>query len=143
LKLEWMMLANHAEVAPNNLLYVSGGGWDTITVGGPIPGAPEGVAAVMVGSLAIRVLFHMTETDRSHDFQVSVMSEDGDIVAEVAGEFHVPRNRDVPPGWLQNWNLVLPITGVGLPGAGLYTINLSVNGQWMGDRPFRVRTAAE
>src|SRR5437667_12477993 len=30
LKLAWMMFANHAEIAPNGLLYISGGAWDTI-----------------------------------------------------------------------------------------------------------------
>jgi len=136
-KLDWMMLANHAEVT-NDLLYVNGGGWDTINVGAPIPNAPEGVVAVMVGSLAIRLLFHITETDRAHELELTVISEDGATVAKVEANVHVPRTENVPPGWLQNFNLVFPVTGIALPEAGLYTINLNIDGHWIGDRPFRV-----
>jgi hypothetical protein len=138
-----MMLANHAEAGPNGLLYVNGGGWDTITVGGPLPGVPDGIVAIMVGTLAIRVLFHVTETDRQHHFEIAIIDEDGQAVGRVEGDMNVPRNEDVPPGWLQNWNFVLPVTGVALPQPGLYTINLTVNGQWLGDRPFRVVKAYE
>lgn len=137
MKLEWMILANHAEVN-NELLYINGGGWDTIIVGAPIPGVPEGVTAVMVGFLAIRFMFHVTETDRSHHFELTVLSEDGQQVAKVDGDFDVPRNESVPAGWLQNVNMVLPVSGVALPSEGLYAINVNLNGQWVGDRPFRV-----
>jgi hypothetical protein len=37
LKLAWMMFANHAEIAPNGLLYISGGAWDTINVNAELP----------------------------------------------------------------------------------------------------------
>lgn len=139
MKLDWMILANHAEVS-NDLLYVSGGGWDAINVVAEPPEGflPDGVAAVMMGSLAIRLLFHVTETDRTHELELSMMSEDGADVAKVNAEFPVPRRSDVPPGWLQNINLVVPFTGLPLPQFGLYTINLNVDGQWLGDRPFRV-----
>jgi len=137
-KLEWMMLANHAEVA-NDLLYISGGGWDTIQVGGQLPGAPEGIVGAMLGHLAIRLLFHVTETDRTHTFQLSIMAEDGQQIANLEGEFPVATNPNVPPGWLQNVNLVFPMAGLLLPHEGLYTINFNVNGQWVGDRPFRVQ----
>jgi hypothetical protein len=142
-KLDWMMLANHAEVGANGLLYVNGGGWDTITVGGPLPGVPDEVAAIMVGALAIRILFHVTETDRTHHFEITILGEDGQTVGQVGIDLNVPHDENVPPGWLQNWNFVLPVTGVALPQPGLYTINLTVNGQWLGDRPFRVVKAYE
>jgi hypothetical protein len=137
-KLDLMMLTNYAEVAPNGLLYIAGGGWDTITVQGPIEGAPEGVFAAMQGALAIKLLFHMTETERRHAFEVTIMDNDGAEIAKSAGEFDVPKNDDLPPQWLQNLNIVLPVTGIALPREGHYVVNLTVNGQWLGDAPFRV-----
>jgi Family of unknown function (DUF6941) len=137
-KLDWMMFTNYAEVAPNGLLYCAGGGWDTINVTGRIEGAPENVFAVMQGFLAIRLLFHPTETDREHQFEVTIMDEDGARIAGVESRFRINRMPSLPAGWLQNLNIVLPVTGIPLPRAGNYVLNLNVNGQWMGDRPFRI-----
>ena len=133
-----MMLTNHAEVAPNGLLYIAGGGWDTIGLAAPIEGAPEGVFAVMQGALAIKLLFHVTETDRTHEYEVTIMDNDGAEVAKAAETFDVPKNEDLPTQWLQSMNIVLPVTGIGLPHDGHYVVNLTVNGQWLGDTPFRV-----
>ena len=91
MKLDLMMLANYAEVAPNGLLYIAGGGWDTITVNAPIE-EPEGVYTAMAGALAIKLLFHATETERSHHFEVTIMDDDGVELAKSAGDFEVPRN---------------------------------------------------
>jgi len=137
-KLDLMMLANYAEVAPNGLLYLAGGGWDTINLQAPVEDVPEGVVAVMQGFLVIKLLFHPTETDRHHEFEVNVMDEDGVELAKTVGQFEVPRDHDLPAAWLQNFNIVLPVSGIPLPRASNFVVNLTVNGQWVGDRPFRV-----
>src|SRR5918996_1108940 len=97
-----MMLANYAEVN-NGLFYISGGTWDTTNVQAEAPpGAlPEGAIATIQGTLVVRLLFHVTETDREHAFAVTIMDEDGDQVAHIDGGGPVPRNPDVPPGWDQ------------------------------------------
>ncbi len=138
MNLEWIMLCNYAEAAPNGLLYIAGGGYDTITVNAPLEGAPPGVFAVMTGTLVIRLQFHQTETDREHAFQVAFMDEDGQEIGKVEGSVRVDRIRGLPVGWPQNVNVPIPLTGIGLPRAGLYTISVSVNGQHVGDRPFRI-----
>ncbi len=137
MKLDWMMLANHAEVAPNNLLYISGGGWDTIQVTARAEGLPDEVFAVMAGHLVARLLFHVTETDREHEMMLNIMDEDGQEIASSTASLGVPRNRDLPANWLQNVDMVLPVSGIALPHEGHYVINLTVNGQWLGDRQFR------
>jgi hypothetical protein len=137
-KLDLMMLANYAEAASTQLLYVAGGGWDTITVQGRAEDAPPEIFAVIQGHLVIKLLFHVTETDREHEFALNIMDDDGAEIASMAQRFAVPRNRDLPPGWLQNVNIVVPLTGMPLPHAGNYVVNLTVNGQWVGDRVFRV-----
>ena len=51
---------------------------------------------------------------------------------------HVDRIRGLPIGWPQNVNLPIPLSGVPLPRAGLYSISLAVDDQHVGDRPFRI-----
>jgi hypothetical protein len=136
-KLDWMGLANYAE-DQGGLLYVMGGGWDTMTAHAPLEGAPEGVFAVIQGTLVIRLLFHQSETDRDHRFRVVIADEDGTEVGGLEGSVRVNRIRGLPVGWDQNVNLVIPLTGLGLPRAGSYVITLLVNDQFVGDRPFRV-----
>ena len=84
MNLDWMILANYAEVN-GGLLYISGGGWDTLTVQAPAEGAPPGVFAVLQGTLVIRLLFHQTETGRDHQFEVAIIDEDDEIFVMVAG----------------------------------------------------------
>ena len=38
MKLDWILLANYAEVGPSGLLAVVGGTWDTMTVHSPAAG---------------------------------------------------------------------------------------------------------
>ena len=141
MKLDWMILANHVEVQ-NDLLYVAGGGWDTINVVARAPEAPAEVAAVMQGYVAIRLQIHQTETDKEHSFELTILDQDGGEAAKASGEFRMERSSDIPEGWLQNVNIVIPLSGIALPRDGLYTINLDVNNQWVGDRRFRVVTAS-
>jgi hypothetical protein len=136
-KLDTMMLANYAE-AREGLLYIMGGGWDTISANAPLQGAPENVVAVVQGWLVIRLLFHPTETGREHTFEVSIVDEDGTEIAKVEGGMQVDRNPGLPATWDQNFNIVIPLTGIGLPREGNYRINLLVDDQFAGERPFRL-----
>jgi hypothetical protein len=142
-KLDMMMLANYAEVR-EGLLYIMGGGWDTVTAHAPLqapegaPPPPPGVLAFVQGTLVVRLLFHPTETGREHTFAVSIIDEDGTEIAKVEGGMNVERKPGLPPTWDQNFNIVLPLTGIGLPHEGNYRINLLVDGQFVGDRPFRL-----
>lgn len=139
MKLDWMMLANYAEIAPGGLLTVVGGTWDTMSVHGPLPeDAPENAVALVAGCVVVRALFHVTETGRDHEFALTVMDEDGGEVARIDGGLHVERQLDVPPGWDQGVNLVVSLSGLPIPRFGLYSISLQIDGQHVGDRPFRV-----
>ncbi len=137
MNLDYMVLCNYAEVSSNGLLYIAGGGWDTITVNAPPENAPPGVFAVLPGTLVVRLLFHQTETDRDHTFQILVSDEDGQEIGKAEGSVRVDRIRGLPVGWPQNVNLPIPL-GIPLPRPGLFSISVSVNGQHVGDRPFRI-----
>jgi Family of unknown function (DUF6941) len=144
-KLAWMMFANHAEIAPNGLLYINGGAWDTINVTGQLPadlamglGAQDGAVAIFQGSLVLRVLFHKTEAGRLHEIAVTVMDEDGTQVAALAGQVDVLVPPDQPPGWDIGVNAAIPFTGLPLPRFGLYHASVQVDGQHLDDLPFRI-----
>jgi hypothetical protein len=136
-KVDLMMLANHAE-DHSGLLTIVGGSWDSVNVAAPIQGAPDNVFAVMQGTLVMRLLFHPTETNRSHRFEVRISDADGAEIAKLEDEVMVMRLEDLPPAWDQGVNLVIQLTGLPLPAPGLYVITLNVDGQFMADRPFRV-----
>jgi hypothetical protein len=134
-----MLLANYAEVAPTGLLTIVGGTWDTMTVNAPQPDeGPEGAVALLSGVVVVRVLFHVTETGRDHAFALTVMDEDGGQIAGIEGTVQVDRQPDTPPGWEQGVNMTIGLAGMPLPRFGLYTISLQLDGQHVGDRPFRV-----
>ncbi len=137
MRVEWMMFANHAEER-DGLLYLTGATWDTINVVGPMTGAPPGVIAAISGTLVIRLLFHLTETDRDHTFVISLMDEDGAELQNLEGGFHVARKPEHPPGWDQGVNIILGLTGMPLPRFGRYEFHLLIDGQHVAERPFRV-----
>ena len=137
MKLDWMALANYAEDR-GGLLYVVGGGWDTINVEAPIEGAPPEVFVVIQGMLVIRLLLHTTETSKEHTLVFEIVDEDGGQLVRATAQVHVERNVRVPVGWDQALNLIFPLSGIPLPNPGNYTINLRVGDELLGDRPFRV-----
>jgi hypothetical protein len=136
-KLEWLALANYAE-DQGGLLYIAGGGFDTINVQAPIQGAPPDVFCVIQGMLVIRLLLDSTETGKQHEIRMQIVDEDGQQIAEAKGQFRIDQSLGLPIGWDQGGNAVIPLTGIGLPSPGNYTINLFVDGELLGDRPFRV-----
>jgi hypothetical protein len=141
-ELGWMMLANYAE-ENNGLLYVQGGGWDTITAhaplrtpdGQPLPGDP---VAIFQGFLVVRLMFHSTEVERDYPFEVHVRDADGGEVGSLQGNLRPTRAPGLPPAWTQNVNVTIALTGMPLPTFGLYALSVLVNSQHIGDQSFRV-----
>jgi hypothetical protein len=137
MQLDLFMLARHAE-AQGDLLNILGGGWDSITITEKPEGLPDDTVALLGGSLVTRVLFHqITETDRDHRFSITLVDEDGAQVARLDGTFPVARAENIPVGWPQNVNIVLPLS-IPLPRFGAFTFALEVDGHHLGERAFRV-----
>jgi hypothetical protein len=135
----WMMLANHAEAPPNGLLYLSGAGWDTVNVSGPVPpGAPQGTVTFLQGALVVKLEFHKSEADIDYPFQVTIVDADGGEVGRVEGTVRADSPPGTPPTWPIAANLILPLTGLPVRAFGEYRINISVNREHKGDLPFRV-----
>jgi hypothetical protein len=139
-ELDWMILANYAEAPPGSgLVYIVGAGWDTITVGAPLPAeAPPGLVAAVIGSLVVRLKFARTETNRDYSLSMVVLDEDGGEVARVNVSFPVALVANLPATWEQGLNVVIPLTGLGLPKFGIYEIHVLLEGRFIGSRQFRV-----
>lgn len=133
-----MMLANHAEVAPRtgDVIYISGGGWDTVVV--RAPSSDDGVAGVLVGSVAIRLLLEPAEAEREHGFTVSVVGAADKLVAQFGGGFAIGNVPDLPPDWPLAAFIVIQIAGLPVPDFGFYAMRLEVQGRLMGETRFRV-----
>lgn len=140
MELDWMMLANHAEAPPGSgLVYISGGGFDTITVAGPPPPeAPPELVTLMQGNLVVRLLFHKTELDRERHLEITFVDEDGTDFAKIDGGFNPASSEEVPPSWMHGYNLVFPVTGVPITRFGLFAIHVTLDGTHVGEQKFRV-----
>jgi hypothetical protein len=136
------ILARHAE-AQEDLLNILGGGWDSIAVTETPEGLPPGAVAVVGGTLVARLAFHqITETGRDHTFSITLVDEDGGEVGKLGGGFPIARAADVPVGWPQNMNIVMPL-GIPVQGFGSYTFALEVDGSHLGELAFRVVDARQ
>ena len=86
ISVEWLILADAAEVTGGKL-YLLGGGWDRLTVNSQPAKRSFAVA------LAFRVPWH--ETNRQHVFQIEMADADGGSALTVQGQFEVgPAGRD-------------------------------------------------
>lgn len=137
MRLEWMMLSNHAE-AQGGVLYISGGTWDTLNVQARLEGGPPGAVAMLQATLVSRLLFEFPETNKNHRFVLTLVDEDGQEVNKVEGQFYVQLTPGLPEGWDQGFNIVANFQSLPLPKFGQFTFNLAVDGEHIGDRPFRV-----
>jgi uncharacterized protein DUF6941 len=86
--------------------------------------APMGVHLALVFQL------HRWEADQPHELRVVVQGADGGRVAEVTGGFQLGKGvEDFPVGKDINVSVAMPLTQVGLPGPGQYSIEILVDAQ--------------
>ena len=125
---EWLILADAAQVTGGKL-YLIGGGWDKVTTN-KFP---------LRQSMSIAVSFRVpwTETNERHSFEVEIESADGEAIAKVPGHFEIGRPPGTPPGQDQraqfavnaNWSINKP---------GGYVVIARVDGQEGQRFPFTV-----
>ncbi len=129
MKLDWAMLCSSAE-GREGLAYILGGGWDTT-------GRSE-FPAPFVGAVALRVLFDPTEVGEHH-LVLTARDETGRPLAEpVAVPFRVESPPNLPEGWSAASLICATLHGLPLPAAGLYAIEIEVDGLHMKTLPFRI-----
>ncbi len=90
MEVEWLILADFAQVVDGKL-YLMGGGWSLVNVSTGFP-----VSQRCAVALSVQVPWN--ETNHPHALEIEVATEDGQRMARVEGQFEVGRPPGMPPG---------------------------------------------
>jgi len=89
MEIDYLLLAEHAEIVGNKL-YLMGGGWDTMHV----PGAPANVRLMVAAGIRL----DWDETGRPIGLVLRIDDEDAQEVFRLNGQMNVQRPPDTIPG---------------------------------------------
>lgn len=126
---EWLILADSAQVIGNKL-YLLGGGWDVLTVNSGFPVA-------QLCAVAISFWVPWSYTNQRHSMEIDIETDDGQGLANVAGQFEVGRATGMQRGQAQRSQLAVSMS-ITLPQAGTYVVIARVNGEEERRVPFTV-----
>ncbi len=118
-RIEWLVLADSAQVVGNKL-YLLGGGWDSIA-------APNGFPIQHQMASALSVLVPWQETTQKRAFEVEILNEQGVSQVKVNGELEVPGNPGVMPGEIRRSQIALAIS-LKLEKQGKYAVTARIDG---------------
>lgn len=115
------------------LLHILGGGVTRANR----PGFPAPLGL----NLALRILVHPTEADRSHLLEATLQDADGKTIAKISAQFGLNDLGDTQPGEQISIPLALPLPPqIGLPHEGLYSFELLIDGVHKATVPFLAKT---
>ena len=97
--IEWLILADAAEVNGGKL-YLLGGGFDRINIASPLPQRRR-------MALAVSISVPWASTNERHRLTLEFVDEDGNRQANVEGEFEVGRPPGAKAGQMQRIQLAL------------------------------------
>lgn len=105
---EWLILADAAQVVGNKL-YLMGGGWDRLNV--------DKFPKTHAMGLAMSIRVPWNQTNERHSFAIEIMSEDGQAIAKAEGSFEVGRPAGIRAGQDQRvqfgLNVIMNLGGPG------------------------------
>ena len=129
MEVEWLILADSAQVNGNKL-YMLGGGWDRLTMNRPLPASHQ-------MAVAIAFLVDWNETNRKHQFEIELVDADGVSIGRVQGEFEVGRPPGIPAGQSQRMQTAV---GLNFPinRLGTYAVVAKLDGAVKRQFPFTV-----
>lgn len=118
MEIEWLILADYAEII-NSKLYLQGGGWDRLTVNTGFPHKRSvGVAT------SVRVPWGDTNTEGS--LRVELADQDGEELGHFEGRFRVGRPADLPEGTDQRVQIAGGFN-IELKEPGIYVVTARIN----------------
>lgn len=98
---EWLMVADSAQVI-NNKLYALGGGWETI--------APQSLPVRLKFSVALAIRVEWTEANQGWPVEVEVAFDDPrQVLVTMSGELRVGRPASLPEGLAQRVQFAMDI----------------------------------
>jgi hypothetical protein len=118
MRIEWIMLADAAQVT-NNKLFVLGGGWERLTVNQDFPVRQR-------ASLALAFSIPWAETNQRHGFSVRIVDEDGkDVHGAINGHFETGRPAGLAPGADQRVQVAIDLT-LNLEKPGVFVVEATL-----------------
>ena len=136
MRLDWALLANAAEAAPNGLVYVLGAGIDTLW--------RDQFPAPFSGALVLRLVTSRLESGRPHQVEVHCSDEDGKSILAQPIVLTVPPRQvpeGHPPGWDLAANIVINLAAIHIESPGFYRFEIMVDDQQVRTLPFRLLQA--
>ena len=132
MQLQFALLANGAAGPPDGLLYVLGGGMNTLWT-------PQ-VPTIFKGALVVRLLADRSEAGRPQRLEIHVNDVDGTVILPRPIELTITPQLPphLPRGWPIPCQLVADLTGMQLPREGEYAIAILLNGAHVGSEAFQV-----
>ena len=129
MNVEWLILADSAQVIGNKL-YLLGGGWDSLRVNTGFP---------VQRHLAVAASFRCSwnETNQKNNFEVEILTQDGETVGKVSGQFEVGRPPGIPPGQDQRMQMAVDM-GLTFQQPGGYIVVARIEGEEGQRVPFNV-----
>jgi len=88
-------------------------------------------------ALALRIMVHPTEADRTHDLSVLLLDQDGERIAEFGIRFGINEPSVLEPSEEASLPLALSLHSVPLPHEGPYSFELLIDGIRQGAVSFR------
>jgi hypothetical protein len=138
MEVEWLILADAAQVVGNKL-YLMGGGWDKLTVNNAFP-------ADQRCALALSMKVAWNETNQKHAFEIEILSEDSlteqpRSLMKAGGQFEIGRPPGISPGQDQRFQVALDMT-LKIDAPGTKTVVARIEGQEMKRLSFSVAQGA-
>jgi len=130
MELDFAFLADAADVSMGKL-FVMGGAFDTINVGG-FPASHPTLAVV------VRLMLSPMDLDRKHKLEILLLDADAHHIASANGELMVPKSPEAPAGWKQAVILPLRFFNVPFKEPGHYSIEILADGTMLKAIPLRV-----
>ena len=119
MNVEWVILADAAEVI-NGKLYLMGGGWEAINLATPMPAHH---------TFAIAVAFEVPylETNQLHDVDIRIQDPDGIELIRIEGQVEVGRPPGINPGSPQRIPVAFSVSHE-FTKAGPYAVHATADG---------------
>jgi hypothetical protein len=132
--LEWLILADSAQVVGNKL-FLAGGGWDLLTVNAEFP-------VDQIIGIAASIAIPWNETNQPHLAEISILDEDGNAaLAKIGHQFEVGRPPGIPAGSSQRTQVAGTLV-IRINHTGSYSIRCQIDGEEQHSRAqFRVVAA--